>query len=229
MQISVIIPTLNEATNIGQQVERFLSFPRQDLLREIIVVDAGSQDATVAVAEKAGARVLLAPQKGRAVQMNFGAKHAQGAILYFVHADVRPPASCLEDVVQTLAQKQRLGCFTYHFDSDSPLLKVNAFFTGFNWMANGGGDQTLFLQKSCFWELGGFDEQLPIMEDFDFVWRAKKQQYAMQVVRSRATVSARKYEKNNYFKVQIVNAITFLAFRWGYSPRKLAEWYRKML
>ncbi|HKK74881.1 MAG TPA: TIGR04283 family arsenosugar biosynthesis glycosyltransferase [Saprospiraceae bacterium] len=229
MQISVIIPTLNEEKNIGQQIRRFLAFPRQDLLAEILVVDAGSQDNTVAIAEKAGAKVLSSPKRGRAAQMNHGARQAKAPILYFVHADVRPPSSCLEDIVQTLDEKSRLGCFAYYFDSKSPLLKINAWFTGFDWMANGGGDQTLFLRKSCFWKLGGFDEQLPIMEDFDFVWRAKKKKYALQLVKSRATVSARKYEKNSYLKVQIVNAITFMAFRWGYSPHKLAKWYRKML
>lgn len=229
MQISVIIPTLNEESNIGQQIKRFLSMPRQDLLCEVLVVDAGSQDNTLEVAQRAGAKVLVSPYKGRAAQMNYGARQALGSILYFVHADVRPPASCLEDIVKALDDKAQLGCFAYYFDSKSPLLKINAWFTGFDWMANGGGDQTLFLPKACFWKLGGFDEQLPIMEDFDFVWRAKKKQYDLQLVKSRAIVSARKYEKNSYLKVQLVNAITFLAFRWGYSPQKLAKWYRKML
>lgn len=229
MQISVIIPTLNEEQNIGPQIAHFRSLARQDLLREIIVVDGGSQDETRTMAEKAGARVLLVPTKGRAAQMNYGAQQAMAPILYFVHADVRPPTSCLHDIVQTLDARAGLGCFAYHFDSDAPLLRINAWFTGFDWMANGGGDQTLFLPKSCFEELGGFDEQLPIMEDFDFVWRAKQQRYPMQLVKNRAKVSARKYENNSYLKVQIVNAITFMAFRWGYSPHKLAKWYRKML
>lgn len=229
MTISIIIPTLNEAANIGQQLEYFKKFNGLSLLEEILVVDGGSTDDTVAIAQGAGAQVHRAPQKGRARQMNYGAQLAKGQILYFVHADVRPPLTCLLDIQQSIQDQKCIGCFAYHFNSDSRLLRMNAFFTQFDWMANGGGDQTLFILKERFEELGGFDEQLPIMEDFDFVWRAKKQKYTMHLVKKRALVSARKYEQNSYLKVQLVNALTFLAFRWGVSPAKLAHWYRKQL
>lgn len=229
MKVSVIIPTLNEAKNITAQVKRILQLSHQSNLEEIIVVDGGSKDQTRELAASAGAKVYVSPQKGRAVQMNFAAQKAIGDILYFVHADVQPPDSCLIDIVNTLDKKYQIGCFAYNFDSKSRLLKLNAFLTGFDWMANGGGDQTLFLYKDVFWELEGFNEQLPIMEDFDFVWRAKRLKYRIKLVKNRALVSARKYEHNSYLKVQIVNAVTFLAFRWGYNPHRLASWYRKML
>jgi rSAM/selenodomain-associated transferase 2 len=229
MKISIIIPTWNEEANIREQINYLQHLAHQPLLEEILVIDAGSRDQTVAIAKTAGASVHLSPKKGRASQMNFGADLAKGAILYFVHADVQPPQSCLKDIQESIINKKCIGCFAYNFKSDSRLLRMNAFFTQFDWMTNGGGDQTLFVLKERFEELNGFDEQLPIMEDFDFVWRAKKKKYGIHLVKNRALVSARKYEQNSYLKVQLVNAFTFLAFRWGVSPQKLANWYRKQL
>jgi len=229
MTISVIIPTLNEAARISDLLHYLFSLPSQDALAEVIVVDGGSRDATLDIAQQAGAQVLTAPQKGRAAQMNFAARAAQGDILYFIHADVYPPASCLANIQNSLTAGAHLGCFAYDFDSDALLLKFNAWLTRFNWRATGGGDQTLFLGKATFVQLGGFNEQLPIMEDFDFVWRAKQQGLRMSVLPARVRVSARKYEKNSYLKVQIVNTIAFVAFRWGYAPQKLARWYHQTL
>lgn len=121
-----------------------------------------------------------------------------------------------------------MGCFSFDFDSRSPLLKINAYLTQFDSMTSGGGDQTLFLYKQTFEKLGRFNEELPIMEDFDFVWRAKMQ-YNLHFVKNRALVSARKCEKNGYFKVQIVNGLALTLFRRGVCPFKLAKWYKKML
>lgn len=227
-RISIVIPTLNEEQRIGKLVTHLQRIPHQELIAEIIVVDGGSKDQTCAVAHEAGASVLLAPATGRAVQMNYGAAQTKGEILYFVHADVLPPASCLLDIKKALEAGHQLGCFSFDFDSSSPLLKINAYLTQFDSITSGGGDQTLFLYKQTFEELGCFNEELPIMEDFDFVWRAKKQ-YDLYLVKNRALVSARKYNKNGYFKVQIVNGLTLVLFRRGMSPSKLAKWYKKVL
>lgn len=229
MTISIIIPTWNEADNIGQQIQYLQQLDSPSLLAEILVIDGGSSDKTVKIAKEMGATVHIFLKKGRACQMNYGAALAKGEILYFVHADVQPPSSCLGNILTSVQDQKCIGCFAYNFKSESRLLKMNAFFTQFDWMTNGGGDQTLFILKERFVELGGFDEQLPIMEDFDFVWRAKKRKYTIHLVKKRALVSARKYEQNSYLKVQLVNAFTFLAFRWGVSPHKLANWYRKQL
>ena len=227
MTISVIVPTLDEAVNIKQLLKHFKKCQGQEFLGEIIVIDGGSKDQTLKIAQAQGARVSQS-EKGRAVQMNTGARIASGDILYFVHADVRPPLSCFKDIIQAVEKRNCIGCFAYRFDSEHPLLKVNSYFTQFDWVAVGGGDQTLFLLKKRFEELGGFDETLPIMEDFDFFWRAKKQ-YPVHLVKKRALVSARKYQRNSYLKVQVVNAIAFTAFRWGYSPTQIAKWYKKHL
>jgi len=228
MKISLIIPTLNEEKNIDQLLSYLKDLPDQYLLQEIIVCDGGSRDKTVEVAGQAGAEVLHAPARGRAIQMNHAASTAQGNILYFVHADVLPPQNCLSEILNAIEKGHHMGCCCYEFNSDSKLLKFNARMTRFDWLASGGGDQTFFILKEDFERLGGFDEELPIMEDFDFVWRAKKH-FPLHVIQSKALVSARKYKNNSYLKVQLVNTLVFTLFRWGACPHKLARMYKKML
>lgn len=228
MQISIVIPTLNEERNIQRLMPYLKGLPHQVYLKEVIVSDGGSTDNTVAVAKKAGARVLQAPSRGRAVQMNHGAAQSTGDMLYFVHADVIPPKTCLLDIVEATQEGHCMGCFAYDFDSRATLLRVNAFLTTFKWLASGGGDQTFYIPKKVFKELGCFDEKLPIMEDFDFVKRAKKK-YPFHLIPKKVIVSARKYEQNSYLKVQIANVLVFSLFKMGVSPHKLATWYRQLL
>lgn len=228
MQISIIIPTLNEETNIQRLLPYLQSLPNQEYLLEILVSDGGSTDQTVRLARNLGATVLVPPAKGRAVQMNFGAANARGNILYFVHADVIPPRTCLSDVVGAVNEGNCIGCFAYDFDSSSRMLKLNAYLTTFKWLASGGGDQTFYIPKNKFIELQCFDEKLPIMEDFDFVKRVKRK-YTLHLIPKKVRVSARKYEHNHYLKVQLVNVVVFTLFRLGVSPHKLSKWYKAML
>jgi len=228
MQISIIIPTLNEVANIGPLIDFLQKAPDYDQVAEIIIADGGSSDGTLSIVIEKNIRLLECAQQGRAAQMNEAAGLAKGEILYFVHADVFPPPTFVKAIQNAIQTGHRMGCFAYRFNSDSKLLQLNAFFTRFDWMANGGGDQTLFISRACFEKSGGFKTDLPIMEDFEFVWRNKKE-YGFHLLPGRALVSARKYRHNSYWKVQWVNAFTFLAFRFGAAPEKLSKWYRKML
>ncbi len=226
--ISIIIPTLNEEARIASLIDYLHELSQSEYLQEIIVCDGGSTDKTQGIAEAAGVVLLHSPRCGRATQMNYAADHAAGDILYFVHADVFPPKECLINIIDALAEGHTMGCFSYDFASQSKLLKINAYFTQFDLMTSGGGDQTFFIPKAIFNELGQFNEKLPIMEDFDFVWRAKKH-YPLHLVKNRATVSARKYERNSYLKVQVVNGVTLALFKRGHCPFKLARWYKRLL
>ncbi|NRB48577.1 MAG: hypothetical protein HRU41_12950 [Saprospiraceae bacterium] len=125
-------------------------------------------------------------------------------------------------IIPTLNEEERIGSLIKHLRT----LSHQAFLEEI--IVSDGGDQTLFLPKETFEALGRFDENLPIMEDFDFVWRAKKQ-YPLHFVKNPVLVSARKYERNSYLKVQIINGITFTLFRRGYCPFKLAKWYKRVL
>lgn len=228
MKISIIIPTLNEEKNIGRLVNHLKDLSHQNYLQEIIVCDAGSKDATQSIARKAGATVLQSPKRGRAIQMNFAVEKSTGDVLYFVHADVLPPKSCLADIVHSLEKGHKFGCFCYNFDSEKKSLKFNALLNKFDWLVAGGGDQTMFIGRDTFYELSRFKEDLPIMEDFDFVWRAKKK-YKMHVIKKNATVSARKFENNSWLRVQVANVLVFFLFRAGVSPNYLSKLYKGML
>ena len=171
MQISIIIPVLNEAASIGPLLKYLMSNGGAQVV-EILVVDGGSSDDTVHIAEKSGAKVIYCSVCSRAAQMNTGAAHAQGDVLYFVHADTCPPASFSDDIVQSLASGYVMGCYRYRFDSKSFLLKINAFFNRYQFLWCQGGDKTFYIRREVFRQLGGYDEYYTIMEEYDFLRRA---------------------------------------------------------
>lgn len=226
-KISIIIPTLNESQNVGALI-RYLKNNADDSLAEIIVVDADSYDNTEGVAREAGAKVFKSPRRGRAVQMNFGAKQAMGDVLYFVHADCYPPTTYLADIQHFINKDYSIGCYRYRFDSDDFLLKINAFFNRFEPLYCRGGDETLFIVKSVFEELNGFDEKYIIMEEYDFIKRARER-FSFKIIPKYAVVSARKYETNSWLKVQRANMKLFRMFKNGAEPEVMAQTYKKML
>ena len=226
-RISVIIPVLQEAATIDPQVRYLLRHGGPDLC-EVLVVDAGSTDDTAILAGQAGARVLQCPVRSRAAQMNFGARQARGGILYFVHADTRPPESFAADIAATLAAGYPMGCFRYRFDRPGWLLRVNAWFNRLPWLWCQGGDKTFFIRGELFARLGGYDERYVIMEEYDFLRKAMPR-YRLYTVPKYARVSARKYDKNSWLRVQMANMIIFTGFRLGVAPGRLKRWYKTLL
>ena len=225
MNLSIIIPTLNEAENLKQLLPLLQSC--LDGNDEIIVCDAQSTDGSADICREYGVQVL-SPKRGRAFQMNAGAKIAKNEILYFVHADTRPPLTFREDVLRYYTQGNKLGCYRFKFDSKSTLLKINGYFTKFDRMMCRGGDQTLFVCKEVFNELKGYDEGHVIMEDYDFLIRARKK-HPFVIMNGDAVVSSRKYEENSYFRVNISNFIVFKLYQMGVSPEKLDGIYKRLI
>lgn len=230
MKISVIIPTLNEARRIAALVS-FMLEQAGDHLLEILVVDAAgsTDDIRSSLASLHSVRVIKSRATSRAVQMNEGASEARGDFLYFVHADVYPPENYTNHIREALQSTIDFGYFCYRFDSDRPLLRMNGYFTRFDGLFTGGGDQTFFLSKALFQQMGCFREDLVMMEDFDLFWRLRRQGYQYAILPPKATVSARKYKYNSYLRVNVVNLLTFTLFRYGFCQHRLKRFYKKAL
>ena len=224
--ISIVIPTYNEAENIGPLVT-YLSKNCKGTC-EVIISDGGSLDETMQVAEAAGARVFLSPARGMASQMNYGASIAKGDILYFIHADTFPPESFVGDIQKALHEGYDFGRYRTAFNSNKAVLKINAFFTRFDWFVCYGGDQTLFITKTLFNSIHGFNEHMRIMEDYDIVLRAKNFGW-YKVLRKAAMVSARKYETNSWLTVQMANRKIIQMYKKGASQQDMVNKYKEML
>ncbi len=218
---------MNESENLRELLPFFFNHEKKDEI-EVIVVDGCSKDDSVETALIMGAKVVRSEICSRACQMNMGSRQAKGDILYFVHADTRVLPSFYEDIVQEVDRGVPAGCFAYSFDSDNRLLRLNSWFTTFNGLLSGGGDQTLFIKKEVFEDLKGFDEYYCIMEDFELVRRLKKK-YSFHVIPKKITVSARKYETNSWLRVQVANLIVFTLFFFNTPSSKLKELYSRLL
>lgn len=222
VKISVIVPVLNEAALLGTTLRQI---PRTEEV-EVIVVDGGSTDRSVQVAEAAGARVFRTAG-GRANQMNAGAAVAQGDILLFLHADTRLPVDFARAVRETLSRPQViLGAFRLAIDSTRWSLRVIEALANFRsrclWMPY--GDQALFLRKHHFRTAAGF-AKLPIMEDFEFVRRIARWG-RVAIARSAVVTSARRWEKLGTLRATLINQAMILAYLMGVAPTRLARWYR---
>lgn len=227
MKLSVIIPAYNEAPRISKLVSYLFANGKNSPM-EIIVADGGSTDNTTALARAAGATTVLSPIKGRAAQMNFGAQQASGELLYFVHADTIPPCSFLTDIETAVKDGYTLGRYLSRYESNSRLLKLNAFLSRLDVFGGMGGDQTLFITRDLFQRAGGFDNSMHIMEEFEFCARARKiGRY--KIIRKPVLISARKYETNGWLKVQRANYTVVRMYLKGASQKSMVDAYKKIL
>lgn len=228
MTMSIIIPTLNEEKNISRLLEHLFLYKTNDVI-EIIVVDALSKDNTEKEALQYDVVFLESKKMSRAIQMNIGAQYAKGDILYFVHADTIPPATFCEDICHAIDEGNDLGGYRFKFISKKQILKINSWFTRFNLLTFRGGDQTLFIRKNLFLKLDKYDEKFSIMEEYDLLLRAKKDECKFKLIPKDVLVSDRKYENNSYFRVNVANLIAMRMFKRGYDPEQIKRTYFKLL
>ena len=220
MKITVIIPALNEATNILRSLD---SITGQHGEFEIIVVDGCSTDGTADVARR-HARVIASEQRGRAIQMNAGAQHACGEVFVFLHADSCLPRNALSMLRSALADPKIVGgTFTLRFDSTQFLLRFIAFFTRFRFRFFHYGDQGIFVRRAIFEELGGF-KQIPVMEDIDFLQRLSRRG-CVTLIKKPVTSSARRFLRHGIIRQQLLDILLVVLYLLGVSPEKLSKWY----
>lgn len=229
--ISIIIPVLNESDHIVKLLTHLSKKASVQNITEIIVVDGGSTDDTANLvqgfSEKSNLSILLiSSEKGRAKQMNAGAKKAIGQVLYFLHADSFPPKDFDSYIQASLKEGADAGSFRMKFDSNHPVLKVSQWFTQFNYKFCRGGDQSLFIKKEVFEQLQGYQESYIIYEDCEFINRIYDG-YKFKVINAYLTTSARRYRKNGTAKLQYHFTIIHLKKLLGASPKSLSNYYQK--
>lgn len=227
--ISMIIPVLNEASTISVLLNDITVKANVQNISEVIIVDGGSNDATIDLAFLYSEKlplVILKSDKGRAKQMNMGAQKATGDILYFLHADTLLPKDYDRKIITEIKKGKIAGCFRMKFDSNHPILKLSQWFTRFNYKSCRGGDQTLFISKEAFKFLKGFNEAYSVYEDCEFISRIYDQ-FHFTIIKDYVTTSARRYENNGTLKLQFHFFIIHLKKWLGATPNSLSRYYHK--
>lgn len=227
--ISIIIPVLNEAKTITSLLAVLEDHANEENILEVIVVDGGSKDETLPFVRNFKGSLnlkILNSKRGRGAQMNTGAKEAQGAILYFLHADTLPPNGFDQAIVDAVAQENPAGCFRMRFDSRHPVLRFSQWFTQFNYKICRGGDQSLFITTEIFNELQGYNEEFVVYEDCELINRLY-QYCGFTVLKETVTTSARKYKTHGTLKLQYHFAMIHFKKWSGASPKALFHYYQK--
>lgn len=220
--ISIIIPTLNEAASISQCLASLQSLRVRG--HEVIVVDGGSNDATVSLAAGRADHVLSAP-RGRAGQLNQGAKFAKGELLLFLHADTLLPKD-VERLLQGLMVTTLVwGRFDVRLSGSSRLLRVVEYFMNMRSRLTGiaTGDQAIFVTRQLFERAGGFPD-IELMEDISFSSTLKKF-CPPACLRQKVLTSSRRWERNGIIKTVLHMGSLRLRYAIGVSAARLNREY----
>ncbi len=226
--LSIVIPCLNAEGHLPRCLEALVPAAVAGLVREVIVVDGGSQDATLEIADQAGARILhTAP--GRGHQLCEGAAAAVGDWLLFLHADTVLEAGWIRAVQDFMDRAERQGAeqaaaFTFALDDFSPAARRLERMVALrcSWLRLPYGDQGLLISRAFYDAVGGF-QNLPLMEDVDLVRRIGRRRLTM--LPNKAVTSAERFRRGGYLMRSARNLSILGLYFLSVPPRFLARLY----
>ena len=223
LRLSIIVPVLNEEAGIDAFL-RALSFHlRQG--DEIVVVDGGSRDKTVSLAKPLAHQVISAP-RGRAKQMNAGAEKAQGDVFFFLHADTQLPSKGLNSADLAIRAGAVWGRFDVSLSGSHPAFRIIEKLISWRSRLSGiaTGDQAIFIERTVFTEIRGFPD-IVLMEDIALSKRLKRLQ-PPACLQAKVVTSSRRWETNGIVRTVVKMWFLRAAYTLGFSPEKLATYYR---
>ena len=219
MELSVIIPTLNEAGAVGRAVRSAL-LPGVD---EVLVADGGSSDATLAEAAAAGARTLTSAA-GRGRQQNAGARAARGRTLLFLHADTVLPPDFPRHIERTLA-RPGVSAGAFRFQLDTPGWSMRLVERMVDWRSTllqlPYGDQGIFVRRELFERAGGFPEA-PLLEDYELIRRLRRLG-RIAIADAAAVTSSRRWRRLGVWRATWSNQACLLAYWLDVNPERIAS------
>lgn len=223
-RLSLVIPTLNEVASLGTALG--LLQPLRKAGHEIIVVDGGSNDSTLTVANGMADQLLTVTPPSRARQMNAGAAAATNDILLFLHADTAFQPSLVDSIGAAFAGGKRWGRFDVRLSGERPMLRLIARLMNWRSCLSGiaTGDQGIFVERQLFDAVGGFPEQ-PLMEDIELSRRLRRWQWPA-CLRGPLVTSSRRWEHYGVLRTILLMWRLRLAYFFGASPEVLNHRYR---
>lgn len=224
MEISVIIPTYNDEQTIGKTLDALSRLVNVD---EIVIVDGGSTDRTIEIADSLKGtkklKIVSFGEDNRGKQLHEGTKHARGEIFWFLHADTRPVLGCARQIKAFMRYEEIVGGnFEVVFDGESSWAKfLTKFYSQLRAVGLVYGDSAIFARRSIYEKTRGF-KPLPIFEDVDFYKRLQKRGQ-FKHINLPVTISSRRFE-NKSFIWTFARWSAFQGLYWlGLPPRILIK------
>jgi rSAM/selenodomain-associated transferase 2 len=223
MRLSIVMPVLDEAATIAAALAALV--PLRERGAELIVVDGGRKDETVALVRPFTDLILTAP-RGRAAQMNAGARQAKGDVLLFLHADARLPEGADRLIFAALARPRPCwGRFDVTLLGKPRILRLVAFMMNLRSRISGvaTGDQAIFMRAEAFGRVGGYRD-IALMEDIAMS-KALRRLSRPVALAARVAVSGRRFEAKGPMRLIWLMWRLRLAYWLGADPTDLARRY----